>query len=324
MKRTLYIFSDGKIYRNENTLFLETKDSKKSLPINAISDIQIFGEIEINKKLLEFLTQNKICVHFFNRYGYYIGSYYPREFYNSGFIILEQAKHYLDIEKRLFLARSFVLGAILNIIKNLKVYNLDNELNEISNKINELENLNSIEEIMAFEGNIRKNYYQAFNKIIKNSDFEFDERVKNPPNNPINALISFGNSLLYITALSQIYRTYLDPRIGYLHETNFRSFSLNLDISEVFKPIIVDRVIFSLLNKGQLNLNHFLSELNACYLNEEGIKIFVKSFEEKLNSTIIYKNIGKVSYRRLIRIECYKLYKHFIGEEIYKAFVIKE
>ena len=177
---------------------------------------------------------------------------------------------------------------------------------------------------MAFEGNIRKIYYQAFNKIIKNPDFEFDERVKNPPNNPINALISFGNSLLYITALSQIYRTYLDPRIGYLHETNFRSFSLNLDISEVFKPIIVDRVIFSLLNKKQLNLGHFLSELNACYLNEEGTKIFVKSFEEKLNSTIIYKNIGKVSYKRLIRIECYKLYKHFIGEEIYQPFVVKE
>ncbi len=324
MKRTLYIFSDGKIYRKENTIFLETKDSKKSLPINAITDIQVFGEVEINKKLLEFLTKNKVCVHFFNRYGYYIGSYYPREFYNSGFIILEQAKHYLDIEKRLFLAKRFVFGAILNIIKNLKAYNLNSELNEISNKIDELENLKSIEEVMAFEGNIRKNYYQAFNKIIKNSDFEFDERVKDPPNNPINALISFGNSLLYITALSQIYRTYLDPRIGYLHETNFRSFSLNLDISEVFKPIIVDRVIFSLLNKGQLNLNHFLSELNACYLNEEGAKIFVKSFEEKLNSTIVYKNIGKVSYRRLIRIECYKLYKHFIGEEIYQPFVIKE
>ncbi|MEO0223870.1 MAG: CRISPR-associated endonuclease Cas1, partial [candidate division WOR-3 bacterium] len=199
MKRTLYIFSDGKIYRKENTIFLETKDSKKSLPINAITDIQVFGEVEINKKLLEFLTKNKVCVHFFNRYGYYIGSYYPREFYNSGFIILEQAKHYLDIEKRLFLAKRFVFGAILNIIKNLKAYNLNSELNEISNKIDELENLKSIEEVMAFEGNIRKNYYQAFNKIIKNSDFEFDERVKDPPNNPINALISFGNSLLYIT-----------------------------------------------------------------------------------------------------------------------------
>ena len=324
MKRTLYIFSDGKIYRKENTIFLETKDSKKSLPINAISDIQIFGEVEINKKLFEFLTQNKICVHFFNRYGYYVGSYYPREFYNSGFIILEQAKHYLDIEKRLFLAKRFVLGAILNIIKNLKAYNLNEELNEISNKMNELENLKTIEEIMAFEGNIRKIYYQTFNKIIKNPDFSFDERVKNPPNNSINALISFGNSLLYITVLSQIYRTYLDPRIGYLHETNFRSFSLNLDISEVFKPIIVDRVIFSLLNKEQINLNHFLKELNACYLNEEGVKIFIKEFEGKLSSTLIYKNIGKVSYRRLIRIECYKLYKHFIGEEDYKPFVIKE
>jgi len=324
MKKSLYIFSNGKLYRKENTIYLENEKEKKTIPINAVFDIFIFGEVELNKKFLEFLTQNKICIHFFNRYNYYVGSFYPREFYNSGFIILEQVKHYLDFDKRLFLAKSFVLGGILNMLKNLDSYNLSSEISEISNLLNKLNEIKKIDELMAFEGNIRKIYYLAFNKIIKNENFRIDKRTKNPPENELNALISFGNSLLYVVILSQIYRTFLDPRIGYLHETNFRKFSLNLDLSEVFKPVIVDRVIFSVLNKGQIQTKHFLEELNGCYLNEEGSKIFIKAFEEKLNSTISYKNLGKVSYKKLIRIECYKLYKHFMGEKDYKPFVMKE
>jgi CRISPR-associated protein Cas1 len=120
-------------------------------------------------------------------------------------------------------------------------------------------------------------------------------------------MISFGNSLLYTTILSEIYRTHLDPRIGYLHESNRRSFSLNLDIAEVFKPIIVDKVIFSLINKRQLDEKHFIKDIGFSHLTE-------------INTTIKYRNIGKVSYRRLLRLECYKLYKHFLGEEVYKPF----
>ena len=109
----------------------------------------------------------------------------------------------------------------------------------------------------------------------------------------MNTLISFGNSLLYTTVFSEIYRTHLDPRIGYLHETNQRSFTLNLDIAEAFKPIIVNRVIFSLLKRGQTQLKHFEEEVEFSYLNEKGKAIFVKEYEDKLNATIKHRNFGK-------------------------------
>ncbi|WP_029522387.1 type I-B CRISPR-associated endonuclease Cas1b [Persephonella sp. KM09-Lau-8] len=327
MKKPIYIFNGGQLKRKDNTLLFIKENEKKILPINAISEIHVFGEIDLNKRVLEFLTQNKIPVFFYNHYGYYIGSFYPREYLNSGLIILKQAEFYLNHEERMFLAKSFVSGAAANILKNLSYYKKSKEkyikpyIEEILQKSKEIDSQKDILSLMALEGEIRKKYYEAFNVVLNIGDFYFDKRTKRPPKNPLNALISFGNSLIYTTILSQIYRTHLDPRIGYLHETNQRSFSLNLDLAEIFKPVIVDRVIFSLINKNQIQLKHFEEDIDYTYLNEKGKQIFIQAFEEKLATTIKYKNLGKVSYKKLIRLECYKLYKHFFGEEIYKPFV---
>lgn len=327
MKKPVYIFNSGVLKRKDNTIYFEKEEEKKIIPINSVSEIHIFGEVDLNKRVLDFLTQNKIPLFFYNYYGYYIGSYYPREYLNSGLIILKQAKFYLEKEERLFLAKNFLKGAIGNILQNLNYYKKSKEefLKEIIEKIRklslEIDNREDITSLMALEGEARKVYYESFNIILNSGDFFFDKRTKRPPSNPLNALISFGNSLMYTTVLGQIYRTHLDPRIGYLHEPNQRSFSLNLDIAEVFKPVIVDRIIFSLINKGQIKLNHFDENIEYSYLNEKGRRIFIKAFEEKLLTTIKYKNLGNVSYRKLIRLECYKLYKHFLEEEVYKPFV---
>jgi len=322
MKKTFYIFSSGRLERKDNTLALENDEGLKIIPINTIREIKVFGELDLNKRVLEFLTKNQISVHFFNHYGYYIGSFYPRETANSGLITLKQVEHYLNKERRIFLAKSFVGGSVSNILNNLEYYrrkgkNLKQHIERIKIEYEKLGNTEEIPEIMQVEGEIRKIYYESFNNILNSDCFYMDKRTKRPPENPINALISFGNALLYTTVLSEIYRTHLDPRIGYLHETNKRSFTLNLDIAEVFKPVIVDRVIFSLINKGQIKLKHFDQDIGYAYLNDKGKKIFIKEFEEKLSTTIKYKNFGKVSYRKLIRLECYKLYKHFIEEEVY-------
>ncbi|GIX41984.1 MAG: CRISPR-associated endonuclease Cas1 [Leptospiraceae bacterium] len=328
MKKPIYIFNNGQIKRKDNSLYFLKDNETKNIPINTISEIHIFGEIDLNKRVLEFLTQNRIPIFFYNHYGYYIGCFYPREYYNSGIMIIKQAEFYLNGQKRLFLAKKFVLGAVENILKNLKYYyrsNNDSEImnyiNIINEKSNEINNKNNIPELMALEGEIRKIYYESFNIILNSDSFSFDKRTKRPPKNPINALISFGNSLIYTTILSQIYRTHLDPRIGYLHESNQRSFSLNLDLAEIFKPIIVDRVIFNLINKNQIQLKHFEKNIDYSYLNEKGKQIFIKLFEEKLSTTIKYKNLGNVSYRKLIRLECYKLYKHFLGEKLYQPYI---
>jgi CRISPR-associated protein Cas1 len=152
--------------------------------------------------------------------------------------------------------------------------------------------------------------------------FDFERRSKQPPENRLNALISFGNSLLYATTLSEIYHTQLHPSISYLHEPGERRFSLSLDISEVFKPVIVDRVIFALVNNRIIKPDeHFSLELNSCYLNDDGRRLFISEYEKKLQTTLMHLRLKrKISYQRLIRIEAFKLIRHLLGEGHYRGF----
>lgn len=361
MKRNYYIFSRGKLIRKDNTLYFEPGESKepeeveiteeeiqvddnslqeneaeelepkklprKPIPVEDIDSIYCFSELRFNTKFLNFISQKEIVLHLFNYYGYYSGSFYPREPYLSGKLLVEQVNTYSDQEKRVAIAKKFVEGSAENIRKNLQYYNSrDKDLSYFIQKTEELiskiESTNDVQELMGIEGNIRSNYYTSWNLIV-DPEINFEKRQKHPPSNPINALISFGNSLVYTSVLSEIYKTQLNPLISFLHEPGERRFSLSLDIAEIFKPLLSDRLIFSLLNKKQIQDKHFSKELNKCYLTEEGRKIFLKEFDEKLKTTIQHRQLKKsVSYRHLIRLECYKIIKHLLGEKEYKPFKI--
>jgi CRISPR-associated protein Cas1 len=213
-------------------------------------------------------------------------------------------------------------------LHNIKYYlrNGKNELQTHADTITmlstKLDNQSDIQALMGIEGNIRKVYYDAF-PIIINQDIEFETRTKNPPDNMINSLISFINTLIYTTVLSEIYKTQLNPLISYLHQPGTRRFSLSLDISEIFKPLIGDRLIFSLLNKNQITLNSFEKELNYTYLTKKGKETILRVYDERLKTTVRHKELGRnVSYQHLIRLELYKLVKHLIGEKEYKGFKI--
>jgi CRISPR-associated protein Cas1 len=136
----------------------------------------------------------------------------------------------------------------------------------------------------------------------------------------VNALISFGNSLTYTATLSEIYVTQLNPTISYLHEPSTRRFSLSLDISEIFKPVLVDKLIFKLLNTKMLDEKDFDEGLGYAYLTEKGRKVFVREFDSKLETTVKHRKLGRnVSYRTLLRLECYRLVRHLLGMEPYKG-----
>jgi len=327
MKKSLYIFSDGELKRKDNTLVYETQAGKRYFPVEDTKEIMAFGEVTFNKSLLEFLSQKEILVHYFNYYGYYMGTFYPREHLNSGYMILKQAEHYQDDEKRLALARSFVSGAFRNIRQVLKYYqnrgrDLSKVIEVIENEAKAIDTCSEVSQLMAVEGHIRDSYYEAFDVIINNKDFEFQQRTRRPPKNNLNVMISFCNSILYTMILSEIYKTHLDPRIGFLHTTNFRRFTLNLDVAEIFKPIIVDRIIFSLLDKKMITKNDFERDAEGLLLKDKAKKVIIEEFDKKLETTIKPKKLGRsVSYRRLIRLELYKLEKHLMGEQLYEPFV---
>ncbi len=317
----LFITSSGELKRKDNTLIFKNEKIKKVFPINNIDSIYSYGEISINSKLLVFLARLEIPIYFFNYYGFYSGMFSPKKQSVSGKILIEQVNTYSNQLERLEIAKEIVFGSIHNMRKTLMQYNLDEE----AKKLDEYKNsqCSTINQLFGIEANAKKFYYKCFNKILKDENFKFIKRVKQKPDNFINCLISFGNSLLYTTTLSEIFKTQINPSISYLHEPFEKRYSLNLDIADIFKPLIVDRVIFSLINQKMINESHFDKNLNYCYLNKEGRKIFLKEYDKKLKLTLKYPKLNrKVSYRYMLRLEAYKIIKHLMNEEKYKSFKI--
>lgn len=334
MKKTYYLFNPGVLERKDNTLkFSPFKDLSVSdgaelkprfLPVEDVGEFYVFGSLNASSSLYNFLGEKDIPVHFFDFYENYTGSFMPRDYLLSGKMLLCQTAAYRSVKKRLEIAQKFIVGAEYNMVKTLMYYcrrgkNLEDIVSTMDLYASAISKTKSIEELMGIEGKIRQTYYDAFSLII--SDFEMGDRTKQPPKNEVNALISFGNMICYSQCLRAIHQTQLNPTISFLHTPGERRYSLALDIAEIFKPIIIDRTIFMVLNKKVLQTKHFDRKLNGCFLNDNGKKIFVKTIEEKLNETIKHRALGRdVSYRHLIKLECYKLAKDLLGIEAYQPF----
>ncbi|MEM2918341.1 MAG: type I-B CRISPR-associated endonuclease Cas1b [Candidatus Altiarchaeota archaeon] len=320
MKETVYLLNEGILYRNKSTLFFQNFEGKKAVPINSISEVICCTRVTIKSGCLSYLMKKQIPIHFYSMYGWYQGTLYPREFLISGNVIVKQAEHYLDNEKRIKIAKEIVRGIKHNILKNLEYYkNRGRDINTEVIEALDIEKCSNIPELMSIEGRIWSNYYNSFDKILRG--FKLIKREKRPPSNEVNSLISFGNALLYTKCLGEIYRTYLNPAISFLHEPSERRFSLALDIAEIFKPLFVSRTIFSLVNKKEIDKDCFEKVEGGVLLNNKGKKIFIEAFDKKLSTTIFYPGLGrKVNYTEIIRIECQKLIDHILGNKEYKSF----
>ena len=329
MKKALYIFNPMRMSRKDNTLQFSVFDAdgkeQKPVyrPIEAIESIYVFGNIEVNSALLNFLGTESIPMHFFGYHENYTGSFMPKDYLLAGKVQIEQTKVYANLKKRLPLAQGFLEGGTANMLRNLKYYKsrdrptLLKQIEAIEGYERSMLDVKNIQELMGLEGNVRQTYYSAFDTII--NDFEMGNRSRQPPSNEINALISFGNMLCYTLALEAIYHTQLNPTISFLHEPGFRRYSLALDLAEVFKPILVDRVIFKVLNKKEIQKKDFDTHLNGCYLGKSGKQTFLKAWEERLGETVELRELGKkVSYKYMVRLECYKVLKYIMENEPYK------
>jgi len=326
----MYFFNPGTLERRDNTLKFTAhnaagvKGDVRFIPVENVDELCIFGDLDANSAMYNFLGQQNICVHFFNYYEYYTGSFMPRDYLLAGKVQVLQTKFYLQARKRMPLAKTLLAGAAANMMQVLKYYGnrgvvVAEPLERMETHRSNLDQATNVSELMGLEGNIRSEYYAGFNPIIKN--FEMVGRQKRPPKNEVNALISYGNMLCYTQCLKQIYHTQLNPTISFLHEPGYRRYSLALDLAEIFKPILVDRLIFSLLNKKILQAKDFRWEFNKCLLKPSGAKIFTRFWDAKINETIQHRTLKrKVSYKQLIRLECYKLVKHLLGDLEYKPY----
>ncbi len=332
MKKTYYLFNPGRLSRKDNTLKFTPVDENgkegkpRYLPVEQVDQLYCFGSVDANSAMYNFLGKNEIAVHFFDYYENYTGSFLSRDYLLSGKMLVKQIEAYTKRKKRIVIAQKLIDGASFNMLKNLKYYdNRGKDLRPIIDKINELRNsiytTMQVDELMGIEGNIRMKYYEAFDLILK--DFVMGGRTKQPPLNPVNSLISFGNMMCYSQVIRSIHQTQLNPTVSYLHSPGERRYSLALDIAEIFKPILVDRVIFKILNKRELRENDFDCKVNRILIKDSGKKKFIQAYENRLQETIMHRKLNKkVSYKHMIKLEIYKLQKHLLGIEEYKPLKI--
>lgn len=321
---------------------LEATGEKKYIPAQNVEAIYAFGSVNYNTSFLSLCSYHAIPVHSFGYYGNYLGSYMPKAEINSGSIVIRQCEHYSDQTKRFRLCCKLIEGAGDNILSNLKYYSyrgvsLEEEIFKIESVLSDLKNYSDESDIslepdeiafhrnpglvLGYEGNMRQIYYSAWKKFLK-QDTGFSKRTKRPPDDLINCLISFGNTMLYTICLNEIYRTGLLPSIGFLHTPGDNRFPLSFDLSEIFKPVIVDKVIFRLVNLEMIKENDIKQNNNGQLVMKEGAKRkFVEEMESRLKTVINHPVLKRgVSYRTLIRLECHNIIKHLKGLAIYKPY----
>lgn len=319
-----YIFSKGDLFQKDFSIVFNKNNQKIYIPINNIKELYVFNAATLTTKLLELFGRRNIVVHFFDYYGNYVGTFYPKEQLLSGKLIVEQSLMFSDYDKRLLISKNIVNGIAMNISVLLYHYYKHNcpQVKHIIDYCKKdvpilLNKVNTIEQIMNIEGTIWMKFYDSFQYFLP-PEFMMNGRNKRPPKDPINSLISFCNSILYSKTISQLYQTHLDQRISFLHSPSEGRFSLSLDISEVFKPIICYKSIFYLINNKKINVKkHFDKNLNYCILNDLGKRIVIEELDKRLNETF-YHNKSKryVSYRQCLKLDGYKLEKMILeGKE---------
>lgn len=329
MGSTKYITSMGELTRKDNSLCFRKEGRNIYIPVENTKEIYCLNEISINTKLLDFLSKNHVILHFFNYYEGYSGTFYPKEQYMSGKLLVKQVGAFQN--NRLEIAKAIVKGIGENIYEVLYHYykhdkkevkgTLDWIRKDFFRKVQAVEN---IKFLMTLEGEVWARFYGEFRFFLP-EDFIMNKRVRRPPDNPMNAMVSFGNTLLYGKTIFAIYQTHLDQRISYLHEPSEGRFSLSLDMCEVFKPVLVFRTIFDLVNNRKIQVpKHFEKKMNYCLLNEEGRKIFIEAFESRIESVYQHPVLKrKVTYKTAIKLDCYKLIKYILEGKEFVPFSLK-
>lgn len=316
---TLFVSKESILKRRENTLSITVDGKTRPFPIEKIAHIVLMSESRLNSSLLCLCGANGVRISVFDYYGYCKGTFEPPQMNPSGRVKLEQARHIIDDAKRMPIAREIVRGAVHNMRANLQYYAyrkkdaLKDELLKMNRLIPKIDDAEDSSVLMGIEGNLHVIYYNGWKFIDERLDF--GKRVRRPPNNPVNCLISFINQLVYTVVRHEISKTHLDETLSWLHSPGTGRASLSLDLSEPFKPILTDILIFKMIRKGIISDNWFDTHEGVCLLTETGRRHVAEQFSIKLEESLQGRSYREWIYREVLNIE-----RHIMGMEEYNSF----
>lgn len=315
-KDDYYITKDSVLKISNNTITVITKEEKVVIPIERVDSIYFIGSGSITTGVIKKLKEYGIILHIYGKYGEYLGTFYPKEKHISGDLTIRQANAYLNHSERMNLAKKFIRGSMKNIERVVSRF----KLGVINPK--DIDRISTVKQLMQKEGQFRREFYKLIDNRLS-PDYKINKRSRRPPTNRGNAILSFLNSLVYNLVSKEVYYTHLNPSISYLHEPFERRYSLALDVSEIFKPLISEWLLLKLINLKIIKKDVDFEDKNGIFLSKQGRKKVIEHFEEHITNRIKMKRSNKTtSIKELIRIELYKLEKHLLNIKEYKPLVM--
>lgn len=300
----LILMNQGSLKIKVGTISFQEVDSPlKSYPIEVISNIYAFADISITCDALKELKHHRINLFLYNL----ISKDYLELINNhnyQGKTLVNQVRCYLDENVKLYIAKQMVDSEINNISYSLLAYrSLDVDLKFFKNIRKTVRTSDSLNFIMTKEALALKKYYEYINKLVIDYGFTFPCRRAYKPSDPINKMITFLNGVLYNEIISLIIECGMNPTIGYNHASNDRKYSLQLDIADIFKPIIVEKTITTMIHNKIIKPKDF--EFGENFTKEVKSKL-ITCFYKRIKSTIFYNN-KYMTYEDIIKQDIYKL-----------------
>jgi len=321
---TLYITQNdafvGKVDERINVKF--EKKIISDVPFIKLEGVVILGRATISPAVVFELMNRHIPLSFINDLGHYLGRLEP-EMTGNIFVRKAQWQAAGETPQSIHVVQAFVRGKLKNYRQTLMRYqrefddlHLSKNIARIEQAIDAIKSTHNINSLRGLEGSGSAAYFGCFNQLIRNSQFSFTKRVRRPATDSVNSLLSFGYSLLRHDVQSAVNIVGFDPYLGYLHFDRYNRPSLALDLMEEFRPLVVDAVVLSILNKQLLTRADFVTEplSGAVSLTSEGRKIFLTNYERKKQSEFKHPVMGrKCTYREAFELQARLLSKYLMG-----------
>jgi len=329
---TLYLLEQGTtLHKDHLRLIVQTAPkSKIEVLIREVERILVFGNIQLTTPVINTCLQENILILFLNQSGQYNG-------HLSGLSSSHLEREIVQLNRenesgfKLSISKGIVYGKLINskrllqrLNRKRKVAEVEKAILGIDSDIQNIESIDNLDSLRGYEGIAAARYFPAFGQLITNPAFSFSQRNRRPPTDPVNALLSFGYTLLFNNVLSLIIAEGLSPYLGNFHYGERDKPYLAFDLMEEFRSIIVDGMVLRLVNNSLLKPDDFEASVQngGIYLAISGRRVFLKEFESRMNKEVSHPDIKQpVSYRQVIQLQI-RRYKRFLLESVpYQPFL---
>ncbi|MDE2928478.1 MAG: CRISPR-associated endonuclease Cas1 [Acidobacteriota bacterium] len=311
---------DARLNRHENALVVTSDSRRKTIPLNGIKHIVCMGNGSITIPLLKDMGRRGIRFTVLDAGGRFLGAFEPEEETPSGRVRVGQAQLFLDEIARLTIARAIVGSQIKSMRGLLQRYRrngttgLDLSLEGLQSAIGISDGATSIEILMGAEGHARAFLHDAFGRI--SPDAKLARRVRRPPPDPVNCLMSFFNMLLYSACANELAKTHLDRSVSFLHSPGTGRRSLSIDMAETFRPILSDALLLSIFRRRQIDESWLKRAPGVCLLSEKGRIKATERFWSRIE-----ERHGNLTLRQLIHRQCLSLEREALGIGQFRPFM---